>query len=154
MKTLAQLLSLLAVPLCILNMCGGIGSGIWLAVLGEWGLIGYGILAMMVSGMGLGLAMAPGLLFSAPTVAMLEKGNKAGWYAFGLLSTVYTVGILAGWCLSVLLAYLKQVNTVSIIPALIWSYGVATGPIVWLAHKDAGNEFAGITTFFSRWRTS
>ena len=38
----------------------------------------YGILALLVSGMGLGLAMAPGLIFAGPAVFMLEKGNKIG----------------------------------------------------------------------------
>ena len=150
MEAFARLLSVLAVPLGVLNMFGGIISGIWLAILGEWGLIGYGILALLVSGMGIGFAMAPGLLFAAPAVAMLEKGNKIGAYFFGLLSTTYTVGILTTWCILVLVYYTKQANADSIIPVLIWSYGVATGPIVWLAQKDlqSGNEYAMITTFF------
>ena len=150
MEAFAKLLSVLVVPLGILNMFGGIISGIWLAILGEWGLIGYGILALFVSGMGLGLAMAPGLIFAAPAAAMLEKGNKVGWYFFGLLSTIYTVGILTAWCILVLVYYTKYADSNSIIPVLIWSYGIATGPIVWLAQKDlqSGNEYAMITTFF------
>lgn len=150
MKAFAKLLSVLAFPLFILNIFGDIVSGIWLAILGEWGLIGYGILALLISGMGIGLAMAPGLLFAVPAAAMLEKGNKIGGYFFGLLSTIYTVGILTAWCILVLVYYTKQANADSIIPVLIWSYGIATGPIVWLAQKDlqSGNEYAMITTFF------
>ena len=150
MEAFAKLLSVLVVPLGILNMFGGIISGIWLAILGEWGLIGYGILALFVSGMGLGLAMAPGLIFAAPAAAMLEKGNKVGGYFFGLLSTIYTVGILTAWCILVLVYYTKHADSNSIIPLLVWSYGVATGPIVWLAKKElqSGNEYAMLTTFF------
>ena len=150
MEAFARLLSVLAVPLTIVNMFGGIVSGIWLAILGEWGLIGYGLLALMVSGMAIGLAMAPGLLFAAPAAAMLEKGHKIGGFFFGFLSTLYTVGILTAWCILVLVYYTKQANADSIIPILIWSYGIATGPIVWLAQKDlqSGNEYAMITTFF------
>ncbi len=39
------ILSLLIIPLGILNIFGGIASGIWLAILGEWGGIGAGLLA-------------------------------------------------------------------------------------------------------------
>lgn len=150
MEAFARLLSVLAVPLGILNIFGGIISGIWLAILGEWGLIGYGILALLGSGMGLGLAMAPALIFAAPTAAMLEKGNKVGVYFFVLLSTIYTVGILTAWCILVLVYYIKHADADSIIPVLIWSYGIATGPIVWLAQKDlqSGNEYAMVTTIF------
>ncbi len=150
MEAFARLLSVLAVPLGILNMFGGIVSGIWLAILGEWGLIGYGILALLISGMGIGLAMAPGLIFAGPAAVMLEKGNKIGGYFFGLLSTIYTVGVLTAWCILVLIYYTKHADADSIIPVLIWSYGIATGPIVWLAQKDlqSGNEYAMITTFF------
>lgn len=150
MEAFAKLLGVLAVPLAILNMFGGIVSGIWLAILGEWGLIGYGILALIVSGMGLGLAMAPGLIFAGPAAILLEKGNKIGGYFFGLLSTIYTVGVLTAWCILVLIFCTEHASTDSLIPVLIWSYGIATSPIVWLAKKDlqSGNENAMITTFF------
>ena len=66
MNAFANLATVLAVPLGLINMLGGIVSGIWLAILGEWGIIGYGIAALFVSGIGLGLAMVPGLLLAAP----------------------------------------------------------------------------------------
>lgn len=49
-----------------------------------------------------------------------------------------------------LLYYTKHADGDSIVPVLIWSYGIATGPIAWLAQKDlqSGNEYAMITTFF------
>lgn len=148
-EALTRLMVVSAVPLGILNMFGGIVSSIWLAILGKWVLIGFGIL-LMISGGGLGLAIAPGLIFSVPAVAMLEKGNKIGGYFFGLLSTVYTVGVLTAWCILVLIFYTIHANATLLIPVLIWSYSVATGPISWLAQKDlrSGNENAGIITLF------
>ena len=44
-----NLLGLLLIPLGILNALGGIVSGIWLAILGDWGSIGYELLGMMFS---------------------------------------------------------------------------------------------------------
>ena len=39
----------LTVPIMLLNLLGGIVSGIWLAILGEWGEIFRGILFMVVA---------------------------------------------------------------------------------------------------------
>jgi len=150
MEAIARLLTIVATPLSIFNMLGGIVSVIWLAILGEWWLIGYGILAIMFSGMLLGFAMLPGMLLAAPAVAMMEKNIKIGGYFFGLLSTIYTLGVLSAWCILVLLYYIDTATSDSIIPVLIWSYSVALAPIMWLAQKDlqSGNENAMISTFF------
>lgn len=153
METLTKLAAALTVPLGLLNMLGGIVAGIWLAILGEWGIIGYGLVALFVSGLGLGLAMAPGLLFAAPAAALHEKGNKLGFYFFGFLGALYTVLVLTAWCIAVLYFFVRQADTSSIIPVLLWSYGVATGPIAWMAQKEAqggGGEGAMISTFFAQ----
>jgi hypothetical protein len=153
MEAFNRLATALAVPLGLLNMLGGIVAGIWLAILGKWGIIGYGIAALFVSGFGLGIAMMPGLLFAAPAAALLEKGNKLGFYFFGFLSALYTVAILTVWCIAVLYFFARQADPSSIVPILLWSYGVATGPIGWMAQKEAqggGGEGAMISTFFAQ----
>ncbi len=150
MEAIAKLLGAIAVPLSIFNILGGIVSVIWLAILGEWSLIGYGVIAIMFSGMLLGFAILPSMLLAAPAVAMMEKNIKIGVYFFGLLSTIYTFGVLSAWCIIVLLYYTNQATADTIIPVLIWSYSVATAPIMWLAQKDlqSGNEHAMMSTFF------
>ena len=86
MSKLENLFLAAAVPLSLVNIFGGIVSGIWLAILGEWGVIGTGVLAMLISGMALGIAMMPGLIFAVPAATMLENGNKIGGYIFLFLS--------------------------------------------------------------------
>lgn len=66
----------LSVPLAILNMLGGIVSGIWLAFLGEWDPILSGLGFMIFSGFVIGFALMPGLLFAGPAMMFLEKGKK------------------------------------------------------------------------------
>ena len=153
MEAFSKFAAALAVPLGLLNMLGGIIAGIWLAVLGKWGIIGYGVAALFVSGFGLGIAMMPGLLFAAPAAVLHEKGNKLGFYFFGFLGALYTVAVLTAWCIAVLYFFARQADSGSIIPILLWSYGVATGPIGWLAQKEAqggGGEGAMISTFFAQ----
>jgi len=45
---LFKLITLLSVPLMVINLLGGVVSFIWLAVLGEWGIIGYGIAGLVI----------------------------------------------------------------------------------------------------------
>ena len=138
-----------AVPLSLVNVFGGVVSGIWLAVLGEWGVIGTGLLAMLISGMALGLAMMPGLIFAVPAATMLENGNKIGGYIFTFLSLIYTYGLLIVWSVFVLIYFTDRATEFSLVPVLFWSYGVATGAISFLASKDSqsGNDSAMLPTF-------
>lgn len=147
---MSSIIGLFFIPFVVINALGGIVSGIWLAILGEWGLIGYGLLSLIFSGMLLGFAMAPGMLFAGPAVMFLEKGKRFLAYVFGTLSTCYTVGLLGVWCVLVLIFFASRLTEASLIPGLLWSYGVATGPIAWLASKDmqSGNEYSAGTTFF------
>lgn len=151
MGVFAKLANALAVPHALLNGLGAIVGGIWLAVLGEWSLIGYGI-AMLVGGaFVLGFAMMPGLPLDMLAVASYEKGNKVRFSVLSLLSMFYTNAVLTVWCVSVLYFFVKRADSSSIIPLLLWSYGVATGPIAFLAQKDlqTGNEYAMFSTFFA-----
>ena len=65
MKAFLKLVNALAVPIGLITGFGGVVAEIWLAILGEWGLIGYGVLTLACGHFGLGMAMMPGMLFAA-----------------------------------------------------------------------------------------
>ena len=46
---LDKIIDILSVPIIILNIAGSIVGGIWLAILGEWKLIGTGVFLMVTS---------------------------------------------------------------------------------------------------------
>ena len=69
-------LTTLSVPIMFLNLLGGIISGIWLVILGEWSEIFRGILFMVVSGFVISIALMPSLLFAAPAALAIQKGKK------------------------------------------------------------------------------
>ncbi len=152
MNAFTKLANTLALPLGIILMVGIVGALVWLAILGEWGLIGYGIAALIFSSLCLGIAMMPGLLLAAPAAALEEAGNKFWSYVLGFLSILYTSAVLTVWCMALLYFFATQANTESIIPALIWSFGVATIPLVQLAENDfqSGNESTYITTLVAQ----
>ncbi|MGI6348252.1 MAG: hypothetical protein ACOXZ1_03630 [Patescibacteria group bacterium] len=143
----------LTVPIMLLNLLGGIVSGIWLAILGEWGEIFRGILFMVVAGFAISIALMPSLLFAAPAAMAMERGKKFIGALLGSLSVLYTVALITVWCIWVMWLFVSSATESSLIPLLVWSYGVALGPWMWLAQKDqqgGGNEFSTLTTFFAQ----
>jgi len=143
----------LTVPIMLLNLLGGIVSGIWLAILGEWGEIFRGILFMVVAGFAISIALMPSLLFAAPAAMAMERGKKFIGALLGSLSVLYTVALITVWCIWVMWLFVSSATESSLIPLLVWSYGVALGPWMWLAQKDqqgGRNEFSTLTTFFAQ----
>jgi hypothetical protein len=77
---IASLMAIIAVPLSLLNWFGGIVSLVWLLILGEWGLIGYGILLILSAGLFLSIVLMPALIFAEPVAALERKNIKIGAY--------------------------------------------------------------------------
>jgi hypothetical protein len=67
------------------------------------------------------------------------------------ISSLYTAALIAAWGIGILYFFASRATAHSIIPLLIWSYGVASGPWSFLASKDqqgGGNEYSAMSTFF------
>src|SRR3546814_1412099 len=79
MKALENLMGAFSVVLVLLNALGGVVAGIWLAILGEWGSIGYGLMFGIGGAMLISFAMLPGMLLAGPAVMMDKKGIKSGF---------------------------------------------------------------------------
>jgi hypothetical protein len=147
------ILSILTIPLMLLNFFGGIASGIWLAVLGQWWAIGYGIAGLFFSSFLLGVAMMPGLIFAAPAAMLAQKGRLILAFPLMLLSQLYTYLVVTAWCIFVFILFMSHSNSHLFWPLLIWSYGVALGPLMYMVQREhmAGNsDGAWMTTFFAQ----
>ena len=67
------------------------------------------------------------------------------------ISSLYTAALIAAWGIGILYLFASRATAHSIVPLLIWSYGVASGPWSFLASKDqqgGGNEYSAMSTFF------
>ena len=147
------IISILTIPLMLLNFFGGIASGIWLAVLGQWWAIGYGIAGLFFSSSLLGLAMMPGLVFAAPASMLAQKGKLILAFPLMLLSQLYTYLVVIAWCIFVFIFFISHSSSNLFWPLLIWSYGVALGPLMYMVQREqmAGNsDGAWMTTFFAQ----
>ncbi len=134
------------------NVFGGFVAGIWLAINGDWWALGFGLLAVVVSHWIVALLLMPSFLLAAPGVMLLERGK---WFLGRVLlaiSTLYMSALMFFWCITVTDRFLVHSRHSSLLPILLWSYGVATGPWTFLASKDqqsgGGNEFSLIAVFF------
>jgi len=136
-----------------LNFFGGIVSGIWLAVLGQWWAIGYGVVGLFVSSTLIGLAMMPGLIFAAPAAILAQKGKLILAFPLMLLSQLYTYLVIIAWCIFVFIVFMSYSNSSSFWPLLIWSYGVALGPLMYMVQREeraGGGDGSWMTTFFAQ----
>ncbi|HEC90825.1 MAG TPA: hypothetical protein ENI55_04080 [Alphaproteobacteria bacterium] len=136
----------------ILNMLGGIVSGIWLAVLGDWWAIGYGVAGLFLSHFFLATLLMPGMLISVPAMILLDKGKTLLGVPLILLGNIYTVAIMSGWCLGIFIFFMTRADSDNYIPLLLWSYGAALGPWIYMAQKEQQSGASGgevISIFFA-----
>jgi len=126
-------------PIMFLNMFGTIDAVIWLLVVGEWRWVIAGILTIIFAPFLLGLVLLPGLALSAPAVFCAKRRIMIGVYFFSFLSSIYNYGVIAAWCGGVTYYFMREVNSHSFWPLLIWSYCVATSP--WDLHGTKGRRF-------------
>jgi hypothetical protein len=133
----------------ILNFGSGIVGGIWLAFLGEWKLIGIGILLLFTAQWILSLLMMPGVLIAGITVHFAKK-NIFLLYFFGFLSQLYTNILIVATCvISFFICSIFYKGSIGIgyIPYALWSWGMALGPWQFFASKEPDNMFSTITLF-------
>lgn len=151
MRALMLIANAFMIPVFLLNLLGGVVGGVWLAALGDWGSIGWGVGAMAVGGFAVSIALLPGVLLAGPAVLCINKGWNVPAYGLLLLSNSYTSAVMAAWCLGTLLFFGGRATTDSAIPLLLWSYSVGTGVWTWLARKDSqggGGEASLVSAFF------
>lgn len=147
MKALLGLVTALSIPLLILNMLGGIVSGIWLAILGEWGAVASGILSFFISTWLVVFALMPVMLFAAPASYCAQRGKTLGLVCFSALGSLYILALVTVWCCAMLFLFVQDATPSSLIPRLIWSYGVATTPWAYLASKEQAPQGKAASTF-------
>ena len=144
-----RIIEILSLPIILLNMVGGIVGGIWLAVLGEWGLIGIGILLLFTSHWILSILMIPSLPLAGIAMHFYEKKNFLS-HVFVFISQLYTNILIIATCVFaffVCSSFDSGNIGVGYIPYLLWSWGMALGPWQFFASKEPENEFSAITLF-------
>src|SRR4051794_29268627 len=108
MKALNAIIAALVIPLILLNVFGGIVSGIWLAILGKWNPIFVGILGIFGSTMLLSFALMPGILLIIPAAKLVERNKQVAAFLFMFAGSAYTFCVIAIWCTSVMWLFMQK----------------------------------------------
>ena len=85
-------LGLLAGFFIVLNTFGGIVAGIWLALRGDWGSIGIGLVLLVVAPFILGIALLPSLALAAGAIA--ARRSRVAILGLGTLSVIYVSALV------------------------------------------------------------
>jgi len=153
MKSFFTLISVLLVPIFVLNILGDIVAGIWLVILRDWEALWVGILAIFASHFPLSLFLMVGMIFILPAQYFIKKNNKSGILVCSFLSISYTLTLITIWSVMILWFFISSATPQNIMPRLIWSYGTAMSPWMFFAQKDQqggdGNEYSLISLLFA-----
>lgn len=143
----AALVAALFIPFIILNFFGGVVAGIWLAILGEWWAIGYGIVGLLGAHFVLAIALMPSILLIAPASYFFDKSHPILASPFLLLGLTYVYALISAWCMFIFYTFMFRATENSFWPLLIWSYGVAHVPLFYMAGKEEGVGGSHTTLF-------
>ena len=138
------IVNLLILPLVLLNSLGGVVAFIWLAVLGKWSVIGYGVLYVIGMPILFAIAQLPSLGFTAVGAWLADRNWRTGFLLCVFLGALWTSALIVIWCSTIVFKYVDLSSEVSAIPILLWGYTVAVGPLAYMASKDGDNPFTGI----------
>lgn len=144
-----RIVNIFSVPIMFLNMGGGIVGGIWLAILGEWRLLGIGIFLLVTSPWILSLLMFPNLLIAGFSMHLYEKKHPFR-HLIGYIAQLYTnilIVVTCGFAFFICSRFYSGNSSFGYIPYLLWSWGMALGPWQFFASKEPNNEFSAITLF-------
>jgi len=147
---LAQLAVLVSFPILLINSFGGIVAFVWLIFESEWTLIIQGIVAFFVSSLGLALALLPA--FGVALIGMFFYKMKIKILAYPIfyISTLLSIAVISIWTFFVFSYALDNSSPeTSLIPITLWAYGVAVGPIQYMASKEGSENVSSqlLTTF-------
>ena len=121
--------SFLFVLMPLLSVVALIVSGVWLGRLGEWQPILSGIGIMFISIFIILSIVIPTTAIFLMAISLRGRENMLARFAghvLGIVGVVYLHVVLVVYCVSTLHFFAKQTDSSAIVPALIWSYGVAT----------------------------
>jgi len=112
-----------------LSIFAGAISIFWLAILGDWGPIVYGV-ALLIAGARFLLMLLdlPAVGLGLICTVLIRSRFKIGAIPFLFLGRLYTAVLMAAWCTIIYLYFMDNTSDRTAVPSLIWSFVVATGP--------------------------
>ena len=133
-------------PVMVLNLLAGIVGGVWLAIAGEWGLVGLGLVIGVAGAFLASIILMPGMLLAIPLIKAEERGEEPP-FVVAFLGVLYTYAAMGVWAIVIFTWFLRISD--ELLPTLLWACAASTGTWAYLAQREAqSNEFSPITSVF------
>lgn len=153
MSSLAQKLgtatvTVLVTTMIAVNVFSGAVSGIWLAIKGEWVLIGLGLLMSFVMPWIYALLSLPSMGLALLAGKAIEKGYRFITALLSFIGALYTDFIIVGWVYNVFYVFLSNNRDGLTIPLIVWCYSTTMSPLSYMASKESDENTGSSIAFF------
>jgi len=130
----------LLVPITVLNVLGGLVSGIWLAVLGRWGTIGVGLLMSILMPFVYSILMLPAFGIGQFAIRLEERGQKLPAMLLAFPGAVYGDALITAWVAFLFVNFLYEPDATAAVPTALWVYSIAIAPLAYMGSKEKGDN--------------
>lgn len=123
----------------VLNIGSWLVGAIWLAILGQWGILLTGLGLSIVMPWAYSIVLIPTMLLMGWMTIAMEKKQNFLVKLLIFISTVYQYAILMYWVIYVFnwsLGYYPEVNMV---PLILYGYSTMTAPLSYMGQKEGPN---------------
>lgn len=131
----------------IVNFFSGIISGIWLAFLGDWAVIFYGLFLSFAMPFAYTIIALPTMAILPLILKAVEKKSKFFTVLLGLVNVLYSNGIIVAWTYFVFAEFTKNASGLMAIPFILWGYSTVIAPLAYMAKGESPDNtgtFLGI----------
>jgi hypothetical protein len=132
----SALISIIVTVLITVNFLSGIVGGIWLAIKGQWGSIGWGVALGFIMPWAWMLANLPALGLAFLVGLFADKSSRVFTVIFGFLSSMYSNILIAFWVFYVFGFFMGRASSNTYIPYLLWGYSSMMAPLSYMASKE------------------
>lgn len=144
-----SILVLIAVPFILLNVFSGLGSIIWLAILGQWKQIGIGVALIIAMPIAFSIAQIPSVGLATLLSSRIAPSSKTA-LVLTVIDSIWTNLLITAWCGFVALRSVHAIDAENTIPILAWGYAIAVSPLMYLSSKDPENSMGGLRTLLTQ----
>jgi hypothetical protein len=120
-------------PAVAANVAATLAGGLWLAWLGYWKVIFFGLDELFIGNLIISFAVAPAVALLALAAQDRLKQSLALVIFTSALSIAYAYTFMAIWAVAVFWGFLNAIDKAALLPVLLWSYSSATAPWNYMA---------------------
>lgn len=147
---MANLINAIMFPIMILNLLGGLVGGTWLLFRGEWRLVLFGFIAVIVLNFIVSLILMIRVPFQLMAVWLLGRKNQLGYLPLFIHASI-TYAVMIGTCIlafTVCSNVHQQQVDFQAVPYLLWAWGLGLG--YWqYAYSQGDNGLVDTIALFS-----